>query len=229
MNPYLLLAICLIVSYLFGSVLFAYIITKIVTGKDIRKIGNTNPGASNTMRNVGPVAGVATALLDIAKAVVPIVIAKAFFFKGTQEFDWLALYLIGMAAVLGHCRPFWMGFKKGGGGMGSAIGVTAFFVPAEYALALLLGILIAFTFMKNAEFKFGRWSVSFAAVLNPIIVLITSLTVNIPLFWHFSIGGHGWGIVVGAFLLLVELFWLNAYELFHWMKDPKDKVNPERK
>ena len=229
MNPYLLLMICMIVSYLIGSVLFAVIITKIVLGNDIRKIGNTNPGASNVMRNVGPVAGVLTAVLDIAKALLPIIVAKALFFPLKVEFDWLALYLIGMAAVLGHCRPFWMGFKKGGGGMGSAIGVTAFFVPAEYAAALLLGILIAFTVMKNAEFKFGRWSVSFAAVLNPLIVLLMSLTVNIPLFWHFSIGGHGWGVIIGAFLMLIELFWLNSYELFHWFKDPKDKVNPERK
>ncbi|MEX1307369.1 MAG: glycerol-3-phosphate acyltransferase [Eubacteriales bacterium] len=229
MNPYFLLAICLIASYLIGSILFAVIITKIAIGKDIRKIGNTNPGSSNVMRSVGPVAGVLTALLDIAKALVPIIIARIYFFPLTAEFDWLALYLIGMAAILGHCRPFWMGFKKGGGGMGSAVGVTAFFVPVEFAVAILIGTFIAFTFMKNAEFKFGRWSMTFAAVLNPFVVWAASSALDIKLFWHFSIGGHGWGVIIGAFLLLVELFWLNSYELFHWLKDPKDKVNPERK
>ena len=229
MNPYLLLAICLVVSYLIGSVLFAYIITKIFTGKDIRTFGNTNPGTSNVMRNVGPVAGVLTAVLDIGKALVPIIIARIYFFPLATEFDWLALYLIGMAAILGHCRPFWMGFKKGGGGMGSAVGVSAFFVPIEFAVAILIGVFIAFTFMKKAEYKFGRWSMMFAAVATPFVVLATSLLLNVKLFWHFTIGGHGWGVIVGAFILLAELFWLNSYELFHWLKDPKDKVNPERK
>ena len=131
MNPYFLLAICLVASYLIGSILFAVIITKIAIGKDIRTIGNLNPGTSNVMRNVGPAAGVLTALLDIGKALVPIIIAYIFFFPLKTEFDGLALYLIGMANILGHCRPFWMGFKKGGGGMGAAVGVTAFFVPVE--------------------------------------------------------------------------------------------------
>jgi len=229
MNQYLLLLICVVVSYLIGCILFAMIITKIATGKDIRKMGNTNPGASNVMRNVGPVAGVLTTILDIAKALVPIIIARIFFFKGDTFFDWISLYLIGMAAILGHCRPFWNGFKKGGGGMGSAVGVCAFFVPFEFAIALLIGVFIAFTFMKKAEFKFGRWSVAFAALVNPFVVLLLGKLVNIPLFWHFSIGGHNDGVIVGAFLLLVELFLLNSYELFHWLKNPKDKKNPERK
>lgn len=228
MNQYLLLAISVAVSYLIGTILFAIIITKIATGKDIRKMGNTNPGSSNVMRNVGKAAGYSTAILDIAKALVPIIIARIFLFKGDSFFDWISLYLIGMAAILGHCRPFWNGFKKGGGGMGSAVGVCAFFVPIEFAVAILIGIFIAYTFMKNAEFKFGRWAMTFAAVANPFVVLILNLLVSVPLFWHFSIGGHSNGIVVGAFLLLIELFLLNSYELFHWLKNPEDKNNPER-
>ena len=57
MNQYLLLAICMVAAYLIGCILFAIIITKIFTKNDIRKIGNTNPGTSNVMRNVGPAAG----------------------------------------------------------------------------------------------------------------------------------------------------------------------------
>ncbi len=229
MNQYLLLAICVVASYLIGCILFAIILTKIFTGKDIRKMGNTNPGTSNVMRNVGPVAGVLTGILDIGKALVPIIIARVFFFKGDTFFDWISLYLIGMAAILGHCRPFWNGFRKAGGGMGSAVGVCAFFVPVEFALSVLIGTFVAFTFMKKAEFKFGRWAMVVAAVVNPFIVLLTTLLLDIPLFWHISIGGHSWGIVVGAFLLLIELFLVNAYELFHWMKHPDDKENPQRK
>lgn len=229
MNQYFLLAVNLIVSYQIGGILFAIIITKLFTGKDIRQMGNNNPGSSNTKRSVGTAAGILVSVLDIAKAIIPIIIARTFFFKGDTTFDWIALYLIGMAVILGHCRPSWNGFKKGGGGMGSAIGVSAFFVPFEFALAIILGLIIAYTLMKNAEFKFGRWTFAFAALLVPLILLITNQFLNIPIFAHISIGGHNQGIVIGAFLLLAELLILNSYELIHWFKNPKDKVNPKRK
>lgn len=229
MNQIFLLVLWCAVSYLFGSILFAIPITKIAIGKDIRKIGNKNPGSSNTMRNAGKMAGTLTAILDITKGIVPIVLARIYFLKGDGFNDWFFLYLIGMAAILGHCRPFWNKLKKGGGGMGTAVGVCAFFVPVEFAIAIILGVLVAFIFMKEAEFKFGRWSMMFAAVILPFLVLIINPFVHISLFAHISLGGHSVGIMVGAFCLLVELFLMNSYELFHWLKNPKDKVNPLRK
>lgn len=229
MEKYLILALCIVASYMLGSILFAIVFTKLFLKKDIRKLGNTNAGASNTMRSAGPIAGVLTALMDIFKAFVPLILARIFLFKGDSFFDWIALYLIGLAAVLGHCRPFWNKFKKGGGGMATAVGVCAFFVPIDFAVSMIIGMIIAFTIMSNAEFKFGRWTMMFAAVVNPFVVLITSLLIDIPLFWHISVGGHNTAVIVGTFLLLIELFILNSYELFHWLKDPKDKVNPQRK
>ncbi len=228
MINYIVAALFIVASYFIGSTLFAYIVTKVLTGKDIREIGNKNPGASNTMRSVGTGAGIAVTTLDMLKAIVPLVIARLFFFKGDTVFDWIVLFLIGMSAVLGHCRPFWMGFKKGGGGMATTIGVWAFFVPVEFLISLALGTAIAFIFMKNAEFKFGRWAQVFGIVLTPIIIIVMNQIADIQLFWHISIGGHNLGIVIGAFLLLAEMFILNSYELFYWLRDPKDKVNPDR-
>jgi hypothetical protein len=98
MNNYIIAALCIIAGYFIGSILFAYIITKILTGKDIREIGNKNPGASNTMRNVGKGAGIAVTVLDILKAMVPLFLARAFFFSGDTIFDWIILFLIGMSA-----------------------------------------------------------------------------------------------------------------------------------
>ena len=158
MNQYVLLTLSCIVSYFVGTILFAIIVTKIVTGKDIRKVGNTNPGTSNVTKNIGPVAGVITGLLDILKALILIIIARIFLFKGDSFFDWIALYLIGMFVILGHCRPFWNNFKKGGGGVGSSVGVCAFFTPVEFAISIIIGTIITYVFMKNANYKFGRWS-----------------------------------------------------------------------
>jgi acyl-phosphate glycerol 3-phosphate acyltransferase len=228
MDKYLIALAFIIAAYFIGSILFAYIITKALTGKDIRQIGNKNPGASNTMRSVGAGAGIAVTILDMLKALVPIIVARIFFFKTDSNFDWIVLFLIGMSAVLGHCRPFWMGFKKGGGGMATTIGVWAFFVPVEFLISLVLGTIISFTAMKNAEFKFGRWAQMFGIVLTPIVILVINQIADIPLFLHFSIGGHNLGVIIGAFLLLIEMFILNSYELFHWLRDPKDTVNPDR-
>ena len=228
MVKYLLLILCIAAGYLMGSVLFAYIITKLATGKDIRTIGNKNPGASNTMRNVSPAAGIAVSVLDMLKAIVPLALSRLFIFKSDTVFDWIALFLIGIAVVVGHCRPFWMGFKKGGGGMASTIGVWVFFVPFEFLISLILGTVIAFTVMRNAEFKFGRWAQVFGIVLTPVVIIVMNKIADIQLFWHISIGGHSTGIVIGAFMLLITMFMLNSFELFHWMRDPKDKVNPDR-
>jgi len=207
MNKYLTLALCIAAAYFIGSILFAYIITKLLTGKDIRTIGNNNPGASNTMRSVGTAVGIAVTVLDMLKAVVPIALSRIFFFKGDTVFDWIALFLIGMAAVVGHCRPFWMGFKKGGGGMATTIGIWAFFVPFEYLISLGLGTIFAYTLMRNAEFKFGRWTQAFSMLLLPFIVLAVNQFVDIKLFWHISIGGHSTGIVIGytKFLRTISL------------------------
>ena len=112
--------------------------------------------------------------------------------------------------------------------MGSAVGLYAFFMPVEFAFAMIIGVIVSYTLMKRAQFKFGRWTMMFASVANPFIVLIVNQILDIPLFWHISIGGHSNGVVIGAFLLLIELVLLNLYELRHWLRDPKDKVNPER-
>ena len=61
------------------------------------------------MRSVGAAAGIAVTVLDMLKSVLPLVASRLLFFKGDTVFDWIALFLIGMAAVLGHCRPFWIG------------------------------------------------------------------------------------------------------------------------
>lgn len=222
------LAVCMLGAYLYGNILFAIVVTKIATGKDIRKIGNTNPGTSNVFKNVGAVPGTIVFLLDFSKGLVPIIIARLLVFSGDTFSDWLFLYLIGMAAILGHTRPIWNRFKKGGGGMGSAIGVFAFFVPFEYIIAMIIGIFITYVFMKNAKYKMGRWVVMYAALVLPFIVLLTSRIDGFKLFAHIGFGGHSSGVVVGTFGMLLLLLVLNSYELVHWLKNPSSNKNPRR-
>ncbi len=130
MTAYLIL---LVVSYLLGSVPFGYLITKAVTGVDVRTVGSGNIGASNVRRAAGNAAGAVVLVLDIAKGFVP-----AFFFAG-----WLfpslpvttAGVVCSLGAILGHVFSVFMKFR-GGKGVATGCGVAFGLAPTEAAIAL---------------------------------------------------------------------------------------------
>ena len=65
--------IAIFIGYLLGSIPFAYIFTRLTSGKDVRKVSGGNVGARNTFRNIGKTVGIATALFDIAKGAVAVI------------------------------------------------------------------------------------------------------------------------------------------------------------
>ncbi len=207
---YLIISIlAVVVGYLSGSFNYAIPICKAVSGKDIRKIGNHNPGASNVLRNVGRFWGILIGFLDGMKGLLPIIIFKLVFFNNNADLDFLVLYLIGVAAVLGHCKSIFLKFT-GGGGIGTMLGVSLFFVPVEFLFSMLLGGVLVLIFLKDAEFKFGQKTPIFFVSLTPFVTLVTALFINIPLFAHISIGGHSPGLVAGAFIMSLTLLANNA-------------------
>ena len=70
-----------LISYLLGSIPFGFLLTKIFLKKDIRKIGSGNIGATNVLRTGNKVIGYSTLILDILKAVIPILVVKIYFLK----------------------------------------------------------------------------------------------------------------------------------------------------
>ena len=82
------LFLIILVSYLFGSIPFGLLLTKIFLKKDIREIGSGNIGATNVLRSGNKILGYLTLVLDILKAVLPILYIK--FFMN----DYLYLYLL---------------------------------------------------------------------------------------------------------------------------------------
>ena len=207
---YVLISIAAVITgYLSGSVNYAIPITKAVTGKDIRTIGNNNPGTSNVLRNVGKKWGILVAFLDGLKGLLPVILFRIFFFKEDTNADFAVLYLIGIAAVLGHCKSVFLKFT-GGGGIGTMLGVSLFFVPVEFIVSLLAGGIIVIIFFKNAELKFGQKTPIFFVTLTPFISLATSLFIDIPLFGHISIGGHLPAEVAGTFVMSLLLLAINA-------------------
>ena len=90
-----------------GSIPFGFILTKIFLKKDIRKIGSGNIGATNALRTGNKVIAYATLILDIVKAIVPVIYVKFYL----PEF----LYLASLCAFLGHVFPIWLKFNGGKG------------------------------------------------------------------------------------------------------------------
>src|SRR6185437_3096811 len=116
----------LAVAYLLGSIPFGYILVRIFRKEDIRATGSGNIGATNVARS-GKGLGILTLLLDLLKAFAAVRIAQHFA-PGTPGFPSDLAVAAGIAAVLGHVFPVWLGFK-GGKGVASALGVFIALAP----------------------------------------------------------------------------------------------------
>ncbi len=129
--------IAVIVAYLVGSIPTAYVVTRLVTGKDIRKLGGGNVGARNVFVGVGKAAGIGVGIFDVAKGAAAVAIAHwlleapAFFVLGA-----------GVAAVAGHIWSVYLRFT-GGNGLATSLGVLALLMTREVLLALALALLLA--------------------------------------------------------------------------------------
>ena len=144
-----------IISYLMGSVPFGFILTKIFLKKDIREIGSGNIGATNALRTGNKTIGYSTLVLDILKAVAPVVYVKIFY----QDF----LYIACLCAFLGHVFPIWLKFK-GGKGVATYLGVI---LALSYKFFLIFGICwLALAFL----FRFA----SLSSIVSTLIVFVYS-------------------------------------------------------
>jgi len=123
-------------SYLLGSIPFGFVIAKLFGGRDVRKGGSGNIGATNVARVVGPVAGILTLLLDAAKGGFSVWIAA----RAANGESWI-LVLAGFFAMLGHCFPVWLRFR-GGKGVATAAGVFLALCPAAMLAATILFLVI---------------------------------------------------------------------------------------
>ena len=142
-----------IISYLMGSVPFGFILTKIFLKKDIREIGSGNIGATNALRTGNKVLGYSTLVLDILKAVLPILYIK--FFMNDY------LYISALSIFIGHVFPIWLKFK-GGKGVASYLGILC---CLDIFTALIFGVVWISIFIL---FKFSSLSSLLASLTIPI-------------------------------------------------------------
>jgi glycerol-3-phosphate acyltransferase PlsY len=118
-------------AYLIGSIPFALILARRWGAADLRRIGSGNLGAANVLRASGVTAGVLVAALDIAKGAVSVVLAQRLGGAGAGP------AAAGVAAIVGHIYPVWLGFR-GGKGVATACGVFTVLTPLAVPPALAI-------------------------------------------------------------------------------------------
>ena len=128
--------IALIIAYLLGSIPSAYIITRLKTGKDIRKLGGGNVGARNVYHEVGLGAAIVVGIFDVAKGAGAVAVARLLL--DAPDFFVLGA---GLAVVAGHIWSVYLKFT-GGNGIATTIGVLSFLMTRELLIALAITILL---------------------------------------------------------------------------------------
>jgi glycerol-3-phosphate acyltransferase PlsY len=122
-------------GYLLGSVPSGWLVMKVYRNQDLRKLGSGNIGAANVFRAGGPGAFTLTLIADGLKGFIPVMLGIAL---GLDE---IALAAIGLAAVIGHTWPLYLGFR-GGKGVATSGGVLLALAPVALVLAGLTWVLI---------------------------------------------------------------------------------------
>ena len=120
-----------IISYLMGSIPFGFLLTKFFLKKDIREIGSGNIGATNALRTGNKLIGYATLLLDVIKAVLPVLYVKINYPE--------LIYIASLCAFLGHVFPIWLKFK-GGKGVATYVGIL-------FVINIFLGIIFIISWL----------------------------------------------------------------------------------
>ena len=128
-------------SYLFGSIPFGFILTKIFLKKDIRDVGSGNIGATNALRTGNRTLGYTTLILDISKAILPVLYVK---FNYPDY-----IFISSLCAFLGHVFPIWLKFK-GGKGVATYVGIL-FAINLIFGLIFIVSWVVTFLISKYSS------------------------------------------------------------------------------
>jgi acyl phosphate:glycerol-3-phosphate acyltransferase len=142
MGPEAFLPVAFVIGYLFGSIPFGLILTKLAGTQDLRSIGSGNIGATNVLRTGNKGLAAATLIGDMLKGTAAVVVAGMLW--GPE-----AAMIAGLGAFLGHVFPVWLKFS-GGKGIATYIGVLlGLFWPAA-AMFGAIWIAVAFSFRYSS-------------------------------------------------------------------------------
>ena len=181
----MLTAVLVVVGYVCGSMPWGYWLVRIFRHEDIRTKGSGNIGATNVWRVYGRSLGLAAVVLDTAKGFVPAFVA-------TKVAGHDAGVLAGSAAMLGHFRPLFLGFRRGGKIVATTGGVFLGVAPIVGGIGA------------------GVWLLVFGLTRYASVASIVS-AVSLP-FWSWLIG-YPWPVTVFAGVAAVAVLVLHRANL----------------
>jgi glycerol-3-phosphate acyltransferase PlsY len=180
MEPY----VALVLSYLAGSIPFAAIAGR-MRGVDLRKHGSGNLGATNVFRVLGWKIGIVVFLADALKGALPVLLLPPRI--GSPHDPLLWAIGCGIAAIVGHVRPIFLGLRRGGKGVATAAGVFFALAPIPMAVtfAVFVGVVLGTGYVSLGSLV--------CAVLLPALILlqagarsplfVVSVVVALFVFW----------------------------------------------
>jgi glycerol-3-phosphate acyltransferase PlsY len=151
-------------AYLMGGIPFSYLAGRLTQGIDLRRHGSGNLGASNTYRILGARVALVVLVLDVAKGLVPVLLAKAWDVGGEEPYHALAA---AVGAVLGHLFSPYLRFS-GGKGIATSAGAFAGVAPWAFGCALVVFVVV---FALRRIVSLASLS---AAVTLPVAVYLTA-------------------------------------------------------
>ena len=164
----------ILASYIFGSIPFGYIFTKIFLKKDIRDIGSGNIGATNVLRTGNKLIGYLTLFFDVLKSVIPVIYIKFFF----PDY----IFVSSLSVFIGHVFPLWLNFK-GGKGVASYVGIL-------FCINFILGL--NFIFIWLIIFVIFKYS-SLSSILSSLCI---------PITYYFIIDNNNYYFFIIMFILI---------------------------
>jgi glycerol-3-phosphate acyltransferase PlsY len=170
------LVAAIVASYLLGSIPAAYLAGR-SRGIDLRKHGSGNLGATNVIRVLGTKIGLLVFAVDMAKGAIPVALFPRWVPVSALPMGNATVVgiLCGIAAIIGHVRPIYLMFGRGGKGVATAAGVFLALAPIQTILALLI---FAVVLLSSGFVSLGSLT---SATMLPILLGVT-VGVRSPLF-----------------------------------------------
>jgi len=168
--------LALLAGYLFGSIPFGLLLTRLSGKGDIREIGSGNIGATNVLRTGSKGLAAATLLLDAAKGAAAVLLA--------QQLWPDAVNFAAAGALIGHLYPAWLRFK-GGKGVATLLGILVplFWQGALVYVVIWVGLLIILRISSVAGMTAAASAPVTAAILNEQALLLMLLGFALLVIW----------------------------------------------
>lgn len=188
--------LAVVVGYLLGSCPFGYWAGRL-KGVDLRSQGSGNIGGTNAIRVLGPRVGVPALLLDIAKGAVAVLVASQLGGTGTEV-------LAAAAAMVGHTRSIFLGFRGGGKAVATGAGAMLALVPEVTVPVAVVWIAVSLL---------TRY-ISVASMVSAVVLVIGVIATGQP-----------WPIVVFALFGAGVVIWRHRTNIARLRAGTENRLN----